>query len=45
MPEHRLIELLGEPDERSRHFFLAQEHGFEDAYRRAAESGPDYCLF
>ena len=38
MPEHRLIEILGEPDERSPTFFLAQETGFEDVHRRAAES-------
>lgn len=39
MSERGLIELLGEPDERSPRFFLAQEIGFEDTYRRAAESG------
>ena len=39
MPERRLIELLGEPDEQSATFFLAQENGHEAAYRRAAESG------
>jgi len=38
MPEHRVIELLGEPDERSTEFSLAQEHGFEEAYRRAVSS-------
>jgi hypothetical protein len=42
--EAEVVNLLGPPDERSREFFLAQRSGFEDAYRRAAESGSAYFL-
>ncbi len=44
MSEQPVLELLGEPDERSPDFFLAQERGFEESYRRAAKSGATQFL-
>lgn len=44
MPEARVIELLGNPDERSARFFLGQRAGFEAAYQRAAASNAVYFL-
>lgn len=39
MDESRVIELLGDPHERSAEFRLAQYEGYEDEYARAAASG------
>jgi hypothetical protein len=44
MPEARVVELLGNPDERSAQFFLGQRAGFEAAYQRAAASNAVYFL-
>ncbi len=39
MPESMVVSLLGTPNDRSSVFYLGQRKGFEDAYRRAEESG------
>ena len=39
MPESMVVSLLGTPNDRSSAFYLGQRKGFEDAYRRAEESG------
>ena len=44
MPESTVASLLGAPNDRSSEFYLGQRKGFEDAYRRAAESGATYYL-
>ena len=44
MPESTVVSLLGAPNDRSSKFYLGQRKGFEDAYRRAAESGATYYL-
>jgi len=44
MPESMVVSLLGTPNDRSSEFYLGQRKGFEEAYRRAAESGAAYYL-
>jgi hypothetical protein len=39
MPESMVVSLLGTPNDRSSAFYLGQRKGFEEAYRRAEESG------
>ena len=39
MHESMVVSLLGTPNDRSSAFYLGQRKGFEDAYRRAEESG------
>jgi hypothetical protein len=39
MEESLVLSMLGSPDNRSSEFYLGQKEGFEDAYKRAAESG------
>lgn len=39
MPRSMVVSLLGAPDEHSSEFYLGQRAGFEEAYKRAAESG------
>jgi hypothetical protein len=39
MPESMVVSLLGAPNDRSSEFYLGQKKGFEEADRRAAESG------
>ena len=39
MPEAMVVSLLGAPNDRSSEFYLGQKKGFEEAYRRAGESG------
>ncbi len=39
MPESMVVSLLGTPNDRSSEFYLGQKEGFEEAYRRAGESG------
>jgi hypothetical protein len=39
MSESSVLSLLGTPDDHSPEFYLGQKEGFEDAYKRAAESG------
>lgn len=45
MPESQVLEILGEPDERSEQFHLAQHEAFEENYRRAELSGSREYLF
>ena len=44
MPEQKVLEILGNPDERSAEFFLGQRAGFEAAYQRASASKSAYFL-
>jgi hypothetical protein len=44
MPEQQVLQILGDPDERSRAFFLGQREGFESAYQRASASHSAYYL-
>lgn len=39
MPESMVVSLLGAPNDRSSEFYLGQKKGFEEADRRAEESG------
>ncbi|HDY83966.1 MAG: hypothetical protein DRQ65_02105 [Gammaproteobacteria bacterium] len=39
MPESMVVSLLGTPNNRSSEFYLGQKKEFEEAYRRAGESG------
>jgi hypothetical protein len=39
MLESEVASLIGSPTDRSSEFYLGQRKGFEEAYRRAAESG------
>jgi hypothetical protein len=39
MEDSLVLSLLGTPDDRSSEFYLGQKEGFEEAYRRASESG------
>ena len=44
MPESMVVSLLGTPNDRSSEFYLFQREGFEEAYKRAADSGADHYL-
>jgi hypothetical protein len=44
MLESMVVSLLGTPNDRSSEFYLGQRKGFEEAHRRAAESGAAYYL-
>ena len=41
----KVIELLGKPEWEDKEFRLGQREGFEEAYKRAENSGSDHYIF
>ena len=44
MTESAVIATLGAPDQRSETFYLGQRSGYDNSYRRAAQSDSDHYL-